>query len=163
GGVVRRGMSLAVAFERAELEQIFDREIPTLGHERIDDRGHVAAGEVPEVAAFPLRVRGIEAHLVEEQHGAEVGDAEGPAGVAGLRVHEKRDDVAAHLERLFGERVRGPVETAPGMVTGRRGFDMSAHRASIESGVNKNWLANRSLGSLAKSSPRPEECQTWRI
>src|SRR3989442_7236492 len=101
--VVGRGVALRVAVERAELHQVAQREITALGHQRVDHGRDVADREVPVVALRPLRVRRVDVELVEEQGRSEVGGGKRPAGMAGLRLAEQRDDVPPDVERLLGE------------------------------------------------------------
>src|SRR5262245_58219584 len=163
GRVVLRGVALRVAIEGAELHQVPEREVATLGHQRVDDRGDMADREVPEIPLRPLGIGGIHVQLVEEQHRAELGRGERTAGVTGLGLGQQRDDVAADLERHAGQPFRRPGQSATGVgcreiVGGQRVGGQTHLRAGAALPMDAEGYttgARRSNARAGKSYGRP--------
>src|SRR6266446_10267370 len=106
-----------MSVELAESEQIGQREIAPLAHERVDHRGHVADREMPHVARGIVQPARIHVHLVEEENRSEIGRRERPPAVPRLGAGEERHDVAAHEERALLQLTDGHFETRHGALS----------------------------------------------
>src|SRR5207245_1946027 len=95
GRVVLAGVSLEMPLELAEAQEVREGEVPSLGHQRVDDGRHVPDREVPEIPSRIVEPARIDAQLVEEEDGSEVGRGERPAAMPALRPGEERDAVPA--------------------------------------------------------------------
>src|SRR6266850_4163659 len=110
GRVVLARVPLQMPVELAEAEEVGQREIAALRHERVDHRRHVADREMPEVPPGIVKAIRIDAELVEKENGSEVGRRKRPAAVAALRSRQERYDVAPHEESPLAELVQAEIQ-----------------------------------------------------
>ena len=95
--------------ELAKAEEIRERKITPLGHERVDDRRDVPDREVPEIAGRIVQTLRVHVHLVEEERRPEIRGGQGAAAMAALRPREEGDDVPPHEERPLPKLVQAQL------------------------------------------------------
>jgi hypothetical protein len=80
------GMARSFGADVAEALDLIDRHVRVAGEvkQRVKEHRAVAVRDQEAVAVDPVRVRGVEAHEIGEQHRSDIGHAHGHAWMAAL-------------------------------------------------------------------------------
>src|SRR5688572_7139879 len=159
GRVVLARVALEMSLELAEPEQVAERKVAALSHERVDHGRDVPDGEVPEVPGGVVEARGVDVHLVEEEHRAEVGGRERPAAVPRLGARQEGDDVPPDEQRPFAELVLVKVQTrhrgSPGEWSGANPtLPRAPHRSKGKAGAGAGCAGAAAPGTTARAPTR---------
>ena len=134
GGMPVLGMAGGAAAELAEVADLADVDIRIAGQveQRVEQHRAVPVGEHEAVPVGPVGARRVELEEAAEEHGRDIGEAHGHAGMAGTRllhrVHRERADRVRHV-RVIGARC------APFSRCGRHGVPSCAAPSRREVGA----------------------------